>query len=233
MTAIDFPNADALSDAYVGLLGPEAYDATRTRHIRLVGEDDGFLADFHARSDEDRAEERPWRRDLDGPEPDFGETLGRDEPFERVKALRSYWSSSEYDDYLTVHSEREGDIWPCEPVDPARAAILMMQAAPNVAFTVSGDQGETVGLSWCWFTGRRRTATRGVPSAMGRHLQVAVAYLCCGYLPPRGLLIEALPTVTPATLDPQVLAGLRAALASVTAATDEASRILGPGSAPV
>jgi len=132
--------------------------------------------------------------------------------------------------------QQKGDsaYWPCvrRESDLTDFAILMREHAPGVAFVRLGKDEEIAGLTLVEPYGAPADQQEdGRVTDDTADLRLAIAYVCCGQLPPTALTLKALAQPLPWPVDDEILGALKRSVQHVEekVATASANIVVGPG----
>ena len=108
----------------------------------------------------------------------------------------------------------DGGLWWCEPRYEAHALALMAIHAPGVAIVrqyASKDAKDGGRLPVLTGLATVRTV-HGSPDPATSSLRIAIAYICCGHIPPLALTKKALSSPLPWAIDDDIAEGLDSSL---------------------
>jgi len=139
---------------------------------------------------------------------------GTPEQYDYKTMLVSYWADKNYD-WSRFNEQENRVMWPIEVVDRADAAILMRAHAPGIALIELLDEPDGEPEAFGLTCARRSLSARGGEPMDPRDtrdtvdLRLAIAYVCCGHVPPVGLTLMALQTPLPWPIDDGIIDGLK------------------------
>jgi hypothetical protein len=141
---------------------------------------------------------------------------------DRTLMLDTFWQSGAYAEWHAANVEVSWQAyWACRPVNRrAEAARLIRDYAPGAALVglPGAPEYRAFGLT---------TVVCGPDLSAGEFerlssLSLAKAFVCCGHVPPHGLVRSALQHATDQPLEPEIAAGFRLSLAEAKRRLDVA-----------